>query len=307
MKNLLVTICSYNRAERLPALIRNLRQQTCPIPFSIVIINNNSTDNTLEILQQLEKEPGAKLRFVTENKQGISHARNRAIEESLASDYMFVMDDDELPKPGILAAVYHSLDSDNFDCVGGKVDVCFAPGTKPKWLNAELLGFLAETNYGNDFFQITDSSTPIWTANIAYKTEVFRKNSSLRFDIRYNREGKAVGGGEDFMMFSAWFNQGYKLAYNPKMIVEHFIEDWRLKQSYFFKLHFTAGKKKGLFDFPEYKNTIFGIPLFLFHQALSQSLKTVKMYAFNHPNRVRQGMNTSYALGVIAGTYKKAS
>ena len=264
-----------------------------------------SPDNTLEILKHLQDIPGPELRFVTEEKQGIAHARNRAIEESLDSDYLFVMDDDELPAPGILEAVYDSLHTQQFDCVGGKVAVFFTPGTRPKWLNDELLGFLAETNYGDQAFTITDDSTPIWTANIAYKTEVFRQNPDLRFDVRYNREGKAVGGGEDVMMFNAWFNRGFKLAYNPNMVVEHYVESWRLRQFYFYKLHFTAGKKIGLYEFPKYNNTFLGIPAFLFKQAFMQSVKALKMFGINHPNKVRQGMNAMHAYGLIQGCFLK--
>lgn len=305
MKKLTVAICSYNRAECLPALVNKLRQQSCSISFSILIINNNSTDNTLEILQQLKNEPGPKLRYVTEKKQGIAHARNRALEECLDADYMFVMDDDELPEPGILAAVYHSLDTEQLDCVGGKINLCFGKNKKPKWFNDELLGFLAEVNYGNKAFIMKDNKTPIWTGNIAYKVDVFRNNPDLRFDIRYNRAGKAIGGGEDIMMFNEWVKRGYKVGYNPGMIVNNYVESWRLKQSYFYRLHFSAGKRKGLYELPEYKKRFFGVPLFLFQQAFSQILKTSKMYIINHPNKVRQGMNSSHALGLIVGTFIK--
>jgi len=303
MKKLSIAICSYNRGNRLNKLISLLRKQSCPIPFDILIVNNNSTDNTAEILQKLSQEPGAKLRFVTETKQGIAHARNRAIEECINADYMFVMDDDELPTPGLLETAYHALEFEQFDCVGGKVNVKFENNARPKWLTDELLGFLAETNYGEKPFTIKDDTTPIWTANIAYKMDIFRKNPDLRFDVRYNREGKAVGGGEDVMMFNAWLKRGYKLAYNPAMSVDHFVESWRLKQSYFYKLHFTSGKKQGLFELPEYDKTLSGVPPFLLKQFFSHALKTILMYITNQPDRVRQGMNASHALGLIYGSY----
>jgi len=303
MEKLTVAICSYNRCNQLPKLIYQLRQQTCPIPFDILIVNNNSSDDTINVLQKLSTEAGPPLRFVTETKQGIAHARNRSIEECIESDYMFVMDDDELPSPGLLDAAYHSLSTEENDCVGGKVEVKFKNNTKPKWLGEDLLGFLAETNYGNTAFSIKDDSTPIWTANIAYRVGIFRENADLRFDIRYNRSGKAVGGGEDEMMFNEWLKRSYKLAYNPAMIVDHYVESWRLKQSYFYRLHFISGKRNGLYELPEYKSSMFGVPAFLFKQAFSKLLKTLLVYITNSPNKVRQGMNASHAFGIIYGYY----
>jgi len=307
MTKLSIAICSYNRCNRLKKLIGLLREQTCPIPFDILIVNNNSSDKTIEILQQLSTEPGAHLRFVTETKQGISHARNRAIEECLDSEYMFVMDDDELPSPGLLEAAYYSLNTNNLDCVGGKVNVIIENSSRPKWLTDDLLGFLAETNYGERPFSIKDDSTPIWTANIAYKTNIFRKNPHLRFDIRYNREGKAVGGGEDVLMFNEWLKRGYQLAYNPHMSVDHYVDSWRLKQIYFYKLHFTSGIKQGLFELQSYDTNILGIPPFLFKQAFLHLFKTLSMYVTSHPSRVRQGMNAAHALGLMKGAYIKHS
>jgi len=305
MKKFSIAICSYNRCERLIKLIGLLRQQSCSVPFDILIVNNKSSDNTTEILKKLSLEPGAPLRFVTETKQGIAHARNRAIEECMNANYMFVMDDDELPTPGLLEAAYQALEFEQFDCIGGKVNVKFENNARPKWLTDDLLGFLAETNYGEKPFTIKDYSTPIWTANIAYRMDIFRKNPDLRFDVRYNREGKAVGGGEDVMMFNAWLKRGYKLGYNPAMRVDHFVESWRLKQSYFYKLHFTSGKKQGLFELPEYDNTLLGIPPFLLKQFLSHFFKTLVMYITRQPGRVRQGMNAAHALGLIYGYHSK--
>ncbi|MDP1619704.1 MAG: glycosyltransferase, partial [bacterium] len=121
MPKLIVAFCTYNRASRLPELINALRQQTCPVPFEILAVNNNSKDNTLAVLEQLAHEPGVTLRFVTESQPGIVPARNRATEECLAADYMLFLDDDELPRPGWLAAAHTALTQDDAACVGGRV------------------------------------------------------------------------------------------------------------------------------------------------------------------------------------------
>ncbi len=167
MSPLSVAVCSYNRAERLPGLIAALRAQQCPVAFEILVVNNNSTDDTLKVLGNLAAQPGAPLRFVTETEQGIVPARNRAIEESLNSDCLVFIDDDELPQAGFLNAAHDALANEGAQCVGGHVEVNFTPHDRPSWLGDALLGFLAEIKHGNARFWNTDERTPIVTAKFA--------------------------------------------------------------------------------------------------------------------------------------------
>ena len=71
MTGMTVAICTYNGAAQLPGLIAALRRQTCPVPFEILIVDNNSTDNTAEVVARLADQPGAPLRRVVETEQGI--------------------------------------------------------------------------------------------------------------------------------------------------------------------------------------------------------------------------------------------
>ncbi len=83
-----VAFCTYNRADRVHALIEALRRQDSPLPFEILAVNNNSTDDTANVLRGLAQEDGVPLRLVTEEEQGIVPAWNRAIEETLGRAYL---------------------------------------------------------------------------------------------------------------------------------------------------------------------------------------------------------------------------
>ena len=300
-----VCICTFNRCKRLKPLITELRKQISPIPFDILIINNNSTDQTEEVLKKLIEEEGIPLRYVTESQQGISYARNRAISECLDKDFMLFMDDDEMPVQGLINAAIDALMNENADCAGGRVEVCFDEIVRPRWLSDSLMGFLAETDYGTQALWISDTSKPLWTANIAYNMAIYRNNPSLRFDLRYNRKGEGVGGGEDVIMFDQLVDRKYRIRYRPDMIVKHHIDSWKIKRSYFLKLHFVAGIKQGRYELEEYGNSIFGIPLFLFNQVIQQTLKWLKLGLKSDPETMRQGMNVAHALGLIRGCFLK--
>jgi len=304
MSLLTVAICSFNRSQNLPRLISALRQQTCSIPFEIFVVDNNSSDDTQQVLAELSKLDGAALRYCIEQEQGIVHARNRVLKESIDSDYLLFIDDDELPGESLLEAATQALAIEHADCVGGAIDVEVNENTPP-WLSEELMGFLGRLNYGDKPFWISDHSTPIWSGNIAYNMKLFRQDPSLSFDIRYNRVGKGVGGGEDAAMFWKLIDKQTKIRYRPDMLVIHLVEPWRLKRRYFLKLHYLAGLRQGQHKLPDYPKAILGVPPFLVSQFIRQCVKTLTTMLFHRPNLIRQCMNTTHAWGSIIGYAKR--
>jgi glycosyltransferase involved in cell wall biosynthesis len=299
MNRLTVAICTYNRANFLPKLVAALRGQECFIPFEILVIDNNSTDNTQEILREFSETSGTPVRVVKERHQGITYARNRAIEESRDSKYLVFIDDDELPLPGWLKAAVDALENEGADCVGGGIRVHLALPERPGWLNDELLGFLGQVQYGSNPFWITDRSTPIWSGNIAYRTSLFAKG--LCFDHRYNRPGQGVGGGEDAIMLRRLLDENRRIRYRPDMVVEHFIGPEKLRRGYFLRRHFIAGCKFGQHETGEYEHTFLGIPPFMIVQVLRQYGRACKMYLQKDPKAFRQLMNAFHAIGCTWG------
>ena len=301
MPTLTVAFCTFNRADRLEKLVAALRAQRCPVPFEILAVNNNSPDNTLGVLAHLQCQPGAPLRVVIETAPGIVPARNRALAESLDRDILVFIDDDELPQPGLLDAAYDAIVNEEVECAGGRVEMDFTTIPRPAWLEDELAGFLAAVDHGPDAFWIQDASTPIWTANIAYNMRLFRNDPALRFDVRYNREGADIGGGEDAIMLRTLLDRGTRIRYRPDMGVLHAVEPWRLTRSYFLKLHYRAGLRQGKYQLPTYPTTFLGLPPFLVTQFVRQTAKAIFMQLSRRPGALRQGMNATYALGTLIG------
>jgi glycosyltransferase involved in cell wall biosynthesis len=302
MSTITVAICTYNRADRLSELITAVRNQECLIPFEILVVDNNSNDNTQLAVRQLIGLDGAPLRYVKEVKQGIVHARNRAIEETHGA-YLAFIDDDEIPGPRWLEAAVDALEREEADCVGGEIRVRLAAMRRPSWLDEELLGFLGQVSHSPVPFWITDRSTAVWSGNIAYRTSVFSKG--LRFDCRYNREGEGIGGGEDSIMFRTLLESGAKIRYRPDMLIEHYVEEWKIKRTYFLKLHFLAGLKYGRYMNDEFSRTVMRVPLFMFAQAARQWNRTLIKILRREPGVLRQAMNGAHALGVVIGRLER--
>lgn len=97
-----VAIRTYNRASNLPLLLDRLQFQmkTHGVQWEVLIVDNNSTDQTAEIIQQYQHhwQGEAPLRSVLERQQGAAIARRRAIREARGKWVGFI-DDDAIPSP----------------------------------------------------------------------------------------------------------------------------------------------------------------------------------------------------------------
>ncbi|MDP2266416.1 MAG: glycosyltransferase family 2 protein, partial [Thiobacillus sp.] len=187
------------------------------------------------------------------------------------------------------------------ECAGGRVDMDFVTVKRPPWLEDNLLGFLAAVDHGPDRFWIKDTSTPIWTANVAYDMRLFRNDPALRFDKRFDRVGNVTGGGSDAIMFRTLLERNARIRYCPEMAVLHAVESWRLTRRYFLKLHYRAGLRQGQHQMPAYPNTVLGLPPFLVTQFFRQAGKAIGMQITQRPGALRQGMNAAHALGALMG------
>ncbi|WP_018077008.1 glycosyltransferase family 2 protein [Thiobacillus denitrificans] len=306
MPTLTVAFCTFKRADRLDKLVGALRAQSCPAPFDILAVNNDSPDDTLEVLARLQREPGAPLRIVTETAPGIVPARNRALAETLGRDILVFIDDDELPQAGFLAAAYDAIANEGTHCAGGRIEIDFSPCRRPGWLDDEVAGFLGRLDHGAKPFWIADDTTPVWSGNTAYAMPFFRDHPELRFDARFNRTGEGVGGGEDAMMLRALLDLGARIRYRPDMAVWHGVDPWKLTPRYFLQLHYRAGLRHGQFRLPAFPHTVFGIPPFLLRQFLRHCLTTLKLLLSSKSRLLRQGMNTTHALGLIVGYQRRS-
>jgi glycosyltransferase involved in cell wall biosynthesis len=100
-------IPNYNHAKYLPAAVRALASQEPP-PAEIIVVDDASTDNSLEVLEQLGREV-ATLRVVRhESNAGVIAALNRGLDEARHSLVYFGAADD-MTEPGLIERLAGAL------------------------------------------------------------------------------------------------------------------------------------------------------------------------------------------------------
>ena len=304
-ETLTVAICTYNGGGRLVPLIAALRQQAATIDgvcVQILVVDNNSTDDTPSVVAGIAGEEGVPVRRVLETRQGIPFARNRAVAEA-PGPYIAFIDDDELPGPGWLATALEALRIEHAQCVGGKIEVVFPDGKRPRWMIPEIEAFLGRVDHGELPAWVTDTSMPIYSGNVAYN--VASLDDQLQFDTRYNRAGTGIGGGSDGILFRQLVEANARLRYRPEMLIQHHVGGEKLQRRYFLRLHFKGGMRHGAYQFPIYPRQVLGVPPFLMIQALRQAGTTLKLLTRRDPYALRQAMNLTFDLGCIVGCHRR--
>ena len=129
-----VIICTYNRAALLPRLIGQLREQNYPADaFEIIIVDNNSTDNTQLVVKSLIAGPGVSVHYVAETRPGITFARNRGAEEA-RYPYLAYIDDDNSVGQDWLSQLVQGFDlHDDVVVVAGRVAMDYDDQQIPAW------------------------------------------------------------------------------------------------------------------------------------------------------------------------------
>lgn len=88
-----IIVCTCNRAAFLQRCLDALIAQSVPeTAYEVLVVDNNSTDETASVVaRMLPRHPH--LRYVREEHQGLSYARNRGMRET-ASPWVAYVDDD---------------------------------------------------------------------------------------------------------------------------------------------------------------------------------------------------------------------
>lgn len=238
-----VAICTYNGAKRIPEVLECLQKQNHQqnIKWEVLIVDNNSTDNTAEVVSQYSQiwRSDCQLRYVFEPVQGLAAARQRAI-ESAQSDLIAFLDDDNLPLENWLVEAYNfGVKNPNVGAYGGIIyPMLDAP--KPPYFE-QISSILAVNNPGEVTFCYAREAKPRKVP--AGAGCVFRKQAwlecvpnQLSRQGRDENKGQMSGCGEDTEALYHIQNSYWEIWHNPQMAIYHHIEPRRLEKDYLLKL-----------------------------------------------------------------------
>lgn len=109
-----VIIPAYNREKTIKRCINSINKQTVQ-PFEIIVVDDGSSDHTVEILDKLKSEYGY-LRVIKQNHRGAQAARNLGILNA-KGEYIAFLDSDDEWLPQMLETCIKYINAGHEDCV----------------------------------------------------------------------------------------------------------------------------------------------------------------------------------------------
>jgi glycosyltransferase involved in cell wall biosynthesis len=225
-----VIICTYNRADYIEkAVLSIFKQEKVADDYELIVVNNNSTDNTEEIINNFkQKHPTFPLKYFIEYNQGLSFARNRGIKEATGEIVSFI-DDDAIACENFVFQILTFFNSDtNAIAFGGKIIPKYET-ERPKFMSKFIEPILSVLNMGQNIKKFKGKKFPVG-ANMGFRKEVFETIGY--FNTKLGRTGKKLLGGEEKDLAFRIKSLQKPIYYLPKAWIYHIITKERLTKEF---------------------------------------------------------------------------
>ena len=244
MVDFTLAIPTFNGAQRLPQLIEQLRSQTGleDLSWSILIVDNNSTDETAAIAQRYAANATGQnpaIQYAFEKRQGAAYARVKAMEVA-AGDWVGFLDDDVVPAPDWVAkAIAFAKAHPDAGAFGGQIHGDFE--VAPPDTSNRIKSFLALRERGSkphryDPDNLSLPPSAAWVVS----AQAWHENVSDT-PLLSGRANGSMMQGDDYEPLLRMHQAGWEIWYAPDMHVAHQIPKSRLERGYLKSLSWGCG------------------------------------------------------------------
>lgn len=229
-----VVIPTYNGANRIGTVLDRLRNQVqiASLRWEIIVIDNNSTDNTAQVIQdyQARWQQFVPLKYCQETQQGAGFARKRGVKEA-NSPLIGFLDDDNFPAADWVAAAYNFAQKHpQAGTYGSQIKALWE--VEPPANFERIQPFLAINERGSQplLYEPHSKLLPP-SAGLVVRKEAWLKSVPQHCILGGRVPGKMLTS-EDLEVLAYIQQTDWQIWYNPAMKIEHQIPHWRLQKDY---------------------------------------------------------------------------
>jgi glucosyl-dolichyl phosphate glucuronosyltransferase len=239
-----IVIATYNRAAVLRDTLASLAQLRPAEAWEVIVVDNNSPDDTREVVEGAAATFPTRLVYAFEREQGRSAALNRGF--GLATGEIVVTTDDDVRvDPDWLTAISRGLATCGCDYIGGRVTPIWESPTIPRWFpptTGLLWGVVALLDYGPN--AVPFGNRPPLGVNMAIRREALERVGG--FDPRVGRKAGTLLGQEVREWCMRARAAGLVGYYVPDVVVRHLIPRDRLTKRYFRRWFYWRGISRAM-------------------------------------------------------------
>jgi glycosyltransferase involved in cell wall biosynthesis len=223
-------------------------------PWEVIVVDNASTDDTAKVaLACWPAGHPVPLRVEPEPKPGLTYARQRGF-AAARYDLVSFIDDDNWVCPEWVVLVHQIMsEHPEVGALGGQVEaVCEAE--PPPWFE-QYKGSYAVGQPAPESGDVTDTRGCLWGAGLTIRRGAWIRLLSAGYrPLLSGRKGKALSSGEDSEICLALRLAGWRLWYDERLTMKHYLPAERLRWAYLRRLHRgfgEAGQLLEVYDAPD--------------------------------------------------------
>ena len=257
-----VIIATHNRAPLLGRTIESFARARVPngMQVTIVVVDNNSTDDTRDLVASLAPSFGDRMRYLFEGQTGKSHALNAGLAVA-TGEFVGMVDDDEEIDASWFEEIARAFADPTLDFITGP----YVPRWEvppPSWLPqrpSSVVGWVdggpTVRTFGEDFDGV------LMGGNAVVRLALLRAVGGYDPELGPTAS-RRLGSCEDEDVQRRLMAAGARGQYRPDLIIHHFIPATRLTRTYHRRWFFEHGLSKGLLarGTPETIPHLLGVP-----------------------------------------------
>jgi glycosyltransferase involved in cell wall biosynthesis len=286
VKGVSIIICCYNSAKRIIPTLEHLQKQKFDfqIDWEIILVDNNSSDNTIEVASNFWNTNIATQLFIIKEPQiGQAYARNTGVKNAKYSILSYIDDDNWVPNNYVSTVMTTFEKNDKIGVLGCNIIGEFEV-EPPNWIIDYLDGYAIGQLYNQ--------------ANVTELGAVYGAGMSIRksaLELLFNkgwqpylsgRSKKKLYSGDDTELCYALRLFNYQIYYDKDLTIKHYIPKERLQLDYLLNLFRGFGasdvvlKAYNLVYLKKIKNES-NLKIRLQENWLFQAIVTIKRIVFN--------------------------
>ena len=247
-----------------------------PIEHEVIIVDNNSTDDTLQVVRDIGESLSINFVVVNNPVQGLAYSRRYGVNLATKS-YVCFIDDDNWIHENWCQVLVSILSKYSPDIIGGSA-IGVSSGDLPDWWDSYKSMFACGERFDFNGF-VERPFDKIWGAGMIARSALLKKALNKRDLFCKGRTGAKQLSGEDVELVYRMRYLGANLFYSRDLKLDHYMRPSRLNRT---KLNdMRKGNAEGAVYIdiykhllvPKIRNRLFFRSCFLFLMLLPLSLK----------------------------------